>query len=149
VIIKDHLIKPETDFMKNLDQLIKEIIKRCKQEDAIVAVYLFGSAAMNRMKPSSDLDVALLLESGSEATFPLLQLDTDLEKISGRRIDLLILNRSGELLQYQVRCFGKLIFERNKHKRKKFEISGRKRYEDFIHLHNRYVKSVLYGAGHG
>ncbi len=37
--------------MKNPDQIIKEIIKRCEQEDAIVAVYLFGSAAMNRMKP--------------------------------------------------------------------------------------------------
>jgi len=135
--------------MKNPDQLTKEIIKRCKQEDEIVAVYLFGSAAMNRMKPSSDLDVALLLESGSETSFPLLQFGTDLEKISGQRTDLVILNRSGELLQYQVRRFGKLIFERDEHMRKKFEISGRKRYEDFIYLHNRYVKSVLYGASHG
>jgi len=135
--------------MKYPDQLIKEIIKRCMQEDAIVAVYLFGSATMNRMKPSSDLDVALLLENGSESTFPLLQFSTDLEKISMRRIDLVILNRSGELLQHQVRRFGKLIFERDENKRKKFEISGRKRYEDFIHLHNRYIKSVLYGAGHG
>jgi len=135
--------------MKYPDQLIKEIIKRCMQEDAIVAVYLFGSATMNRMKPSSDLDVALLLENGSESTFPLLQFSTDLEKISMRRIDLVILNRSGELLQHQVRRFGKLIFERDENKRKRFEISGRKRYEDFIHLHNRYIKSVLYGAGHG
>jgi len=135
--------------MKYPDQLIKEIIKRCMQEDAIVAVYLFGSATMNRMKPSSDLDVALLLENRSESTFPLLQFSTDLEKISMRRIDLVILNRSGELLQHQVRRFGKLIFERDENKRKRFEISGRKRYEDFIHLHNRYIKSVLYGAGHG
>lgn len=135
--------------VKNPDQIVKEIIKRCAQEDAIIAVYLFGSAAMNRMKPSSDLDVALLVESGSGAIFPLLQFGTDLEKISGRRIDLMILNKSGELLQYQIRRFGKLIFERDERKRKKFEISGRKRYEDFIHLHNRYVKSVLYGAGHG
>lgn len=135
--------------MKNPDQLTEEIIKRCAQEDAIVAVYLFGSAASNRMKPSSDLDVALLLDSESEAAFSLLKLGADLEKISGRRIDLVILNKSGELLQFQVRRFGKLIFERDEYKRKKFEISGRKRYEDFIHLHNRYVKSVLYGAGHG
>jgi len=135
--------------VKNPDQIVKETIKRCKQMDSIVAVYLFGSAVTNRMKPSSDLDVALLIESGFEATFPLLQFGTDLEKISGRRIDLLILNRSGELIQYQVRSLGKLIFERDEHKRKKFEISGRKRYEDFIHLHNRYVKSILYGAGNG
>ena len=132
-----------------MQKSLKEIIERCAQEDAIVAVYLFGSAVTNRMKPSSDLDVALLLESGFEATFPLLKFGTDLEKISGRRIDLLILNQSGELIQYQVRRFGKLIFDRDEQKRKKFEISGRKRYEDFIHLHNRYVKSVLYGAGHG
>ncbi|MBU1570361.1 MAG: nucleotidyltransferase domain-containing protein [Proteobacteria bacterium] len=136
-------------IVKNPDQLINKIIKRCKNEDDIVAAYLFGSVAMNRMKSSSDLDVALLLESGSESTFQLLQFGTDLEKISGRRVDLVILTRSGELLKYQIRCFGKLIFERDENKRKKFEISGRKRYEDFIHLHNRYVKSVLYGASHG
>ena len=59
--------------IKNPDQLINKIIKRCKQEDAIVAVYLFGSVAMNRMKSSSDLDLALLLENGSESSFPLLQ----------------------------------------------------------------------------
>ena len=147
--MKDHFIKPATDFIENPNQFTIEIIKRCLRENTIVAIYLFGSAAMNRMKPSSDFDVALLLENGSESTFPLLQFSTDLEKISGRRIDLVILNRSGELLQYQVRRFGKLIFERDKLKRKKFEISGRKRYEDFIHLHNRYIKTVLYGAGHG
>ncbi|MFH1975170.1 MAG: nucleotidyltransferase domain-containing protein [Pseudomonadota bacterium] len=107
-------------IVKNPDQLINKIIKRCKNEDDIVAAYLFGSVAMNRMKSSSDLDVALLLESGSESTFQLLQFGTDLEKISGRRVDLVILNRSGELLQYQVRRFGKLIFERDENKRKKF-----------------------------
>ena len=111
--------------MKNPDQLIKEIIKCCKQEDdAIVAVYLFGSVAMNRTKPSSDLYVSLLLDSRYEATFPLLQFGTDLEKISGRGIDLVILNRSGELLQYQVCRFGKLIFERDEHKRKKLKSAG-------------------------
>lgn len=76
------------------------------------------------MKPSSDLDVALLIESGFEATFPLLQFGTDLEKISGRRIDLVILNKSGELLQYQVRRLGKLIFERDEHKRKNLKSAG-------------------------
>ncbi len=76
----------------------------------------------------------------------MLEFSSDLEKISSRRIDLIILNRSGELLKHQVRRFGKVIFERDKNKRIKFEISGRKRYEDFIHLHNRYVKSVLYGV---
>jgi len=133
----------------NPEQAVNEIIERCKQEEAIVAVYLFGSAASGKMKSSSDLDLALLLESSSDEAFPVLKFSSDLEKISSRRIDLIILNRSGELLKHQVRRFGKVIFERDKNKRIKFEISGRKRYEDFIHLHNRYVKSVLYGASHG
>jgi len=133
----------------NPEQAVNEIIERCKQEEAIVAVYLFGSAASGKMKSSSDLDLALLLESSSDEAFPVLKFSSDLEKISSRRIDLIILNRSGELLKHQARRFGKVIFERDKNKRIKFEISGRKRYEDFIHLHNRYVKSVLYGASHG
>ena len=62
--------------------------------------------------------------------------------------DLVLLNRAGEVLKHQIRRCGRLIFERDSSKRKAFEISGRKLYEDFLYLHRNYVRMVLY-AGNG
>jgi len=74
---------------------------------------------------------------------------TDLEKVYGSRVDVIILNHAGEMLKYEVRRSGRMVFERDSVKRKKFEISGRKRYEDFLYLHQRYAGVVLYGEENG
>ncbi len=44
--------------------------------------------------------------------------------------------------QFEVRRPGKLVFERDTGFRKKFEINGRKSYEDFLYFHKRYVNHV-------
>jgi hypothetical protein len=49
----------------------------------------------------------------------------------------------------EVRRSGRLVFDRMPVFRKKFEIQGRKSYEDFLYLHNRYVNAVLYGSRYG
>ena len=74
---------------------------------------------------------------------------SDLEKAIGCRVDLVVLNRVGELLKYEVCRAGILIFERSPECRKRFEIRGRKSYEDFRYLHKRYVNRVLYGEKNG
>ena len=60
-----------------------------------------------------------------------------------------VLNDAGEVLKFEVRSKGNLIFERSREKRIRFEVLGRKTYEDFLYFHNRYVNKVLYGAGRG
>ena len=47
-------------------------------------------------------------------------------------------------LQHEVRRTGRPIFERDPVERKRFEIIGRKRYEDFLHLHRRLTRKALY-----
>ena len=71
------------------------------------------------------------------------------EKALGSPVDVVVLNRAGEILKYEVRRSGKLIFERSPDMRKKVEIQGRKSYEDFLNLHKRYVRKVLYGGKNG
>jgi uncharacterized protein len=68
-----------------------------------------------------------------------------LEKSVECPVDVVVLNRAGEILKYEVRRSGKLVFERSPEMRKNAEIRGRKSYEDFLHLHKRYVRKVLYG----
>lgn len=126
------------------DKLIEGIRDVFRQEEAVAAVYLFGSFASKKMKPGSDIDIGILLDPGKEGAFPLLDLAASLEKACGCRVDLVLLNHASEVLKYQIRRNGRLILERDPGTRKQFEVSGRKLFEDFLYLHKRYVRTVLY-----
>jgi predicted nucleotidyltransferase len=121
----------------------------CSEEPAIDAAYIFGSRARGSTGPERDLDVALLLNEGRESDFFLLSFMSSLERACECRADVVILNHAGEILKHEVRRTGRLIFERDLEKRKQFEVSGRKRYEDFLYLHRKYSGTVLYGEEHG
>jgi len=135
--------------MKTTDSIIQIVAQVCSEYPEIVAAYLFGSAARDDLRQKSDTDVAVLLDPPGEKTFPLLSFISSLDKNIGRRVDVSVLNRSGELLKYEGRRTGKLIFERSPELRKKFDILGRKTFEDFLYLHKRYVNAVLYGVENG
>jgi predicted nucleotidyltransferase len=116
----------------------------CQQQPAIMAAYLFGSAAQGTIHAASDLDIAVLLDPGAVPTFPLLTCITQLEESLRCQVDLIVLNTANDVLKYEVRKSGKLLFERSSRFRKQFEIQSRKAYEDFLYLHRRYAKTVLY-----
>jgi predicted nucleotidyltransferase len=145
--------KPSQDYLKMQDKDLQGIANKisalCSQESAIDAAYLFGSAATGKTSPGSDLDVAVLLNNASLDEFRLLAFLSSLERSCSCRADVVILNRAGEVLKYEVRRSGRLIFQRDASRRKKFEISGRKTYEDFLYLHRRHTGAVLYGETHG
>jgi predicted nucleotidyltransferase len=121
----------------------------CSKNRAVQAAYIFGSLAKRPGCKPADIDVAILVEDESASSFPLLSFITQLEKTLGLPADVVMLNRAGEVLKYEIRKSGKLVFERFPQVRKNFEIQGRKTYEDFLYLHQRYVKSVLYGGENG
>ncbi len=116
----------------------------CNQFDGIDAAFLFGSRAGEEHTVSSDVDVALLLDA-EEQNFDLLSFIVSLERKTHLTVDTIILNRAGEELKFQVRSRGVLVYEKNSVGRKNFEMKSRKYYEDYLYLHNRYVKNVLYG----
>ncbi len=113
-----------------------------------MAAYIFGSLAKGKSQ-NADVDVAVLLDSNCSQNFPILSFITELELSLECHADVVILNRANELLKYEVRRYGRLVFERSSEFRKYFEIQSRKRYEDFLYLHNRYVNKVLYGEKNG
>lgn len=130
--------------MEDLNVEVEKIRECCQREESIIAAYLFGSSVTERRRASSDIDVAVLVETEFEDNFPFLAFAASLERELKHRIDLVLLNRAGELLKYQVRKHGRLIFQKDDRKRKQFEVMGRKSFEDFLFLHNRHVKKVLY-----
>lgn len=130
-------------------EISDKISALCSQEPAIDAAYIFGSRARGSTGTERDLDVALLLKEGRGSEFSLLSFMSSLERACQCRADVVILNHAGEILKYEVRRIGRLIFERDSERRKQFEVSGRKKYDDFLSLHRKYSEAVLYGKEHG
>ena len=136
-------------MLKKISTIKKRVASICEAEPAIAAAYVFGSYAQGKNEKSSDLDVALLLNDSKIADFSTLGFITVLEKQMGCKVDVVILNKADEILKFEVRRNGILIFERSGKYRKQFEIRSRKAYEDFLYLHKKYVKTVLYGGTNG
>lgn len=125
------------------------IAEYCKQYKEIVAVYLFGSRAEDTHTSQSDVDLAILLNNKIAAEFDLLDFIVSLERMLELPVDAVVLNRAGEVLKFQVRLHGVLLYESDVRIRKEFEVTSRKYYEDFQYLHRRYAREVLYGGVDG
>jgi predicted nucleotidyltransferase len=130
-------------------EIREKLIRLCQREIAIQAVYIFGSVSLQEDKEPGDIDIAILVEEDQLPSFSVPSFISLLERTLRYPVDLVVLNRAGEVLKYEVRRTGKLIFERSPDIGKRFEISSRKYYEDFLFLHKRYVNNVLYGGRNG
>lgn len=120
------------------------IAKYCKQCKDIIAVYLFGSRTGDDHTQKSDVDIAVLLKN-KMVQFDLLDFIISLERELELPVDAVILNRAGEILKYQVRLHGVLLYESDALLRKEFEVRSRKYFDDFQYIHKRYTRDVLYG----
>lgn len=129
----------------SLQEISDNIVALFSRDEAIIAAYIFGSHGKGSPWPGSDLDIAVLVKATSLPSFSLLSLSVSLHRVFDREVDVVLLNRAGELLKREVRRTSILVFERDAEARKRFEIMGRKSYEDFLHLHRRYARRVLYG----
>lgn len=125
---------------------VEALVAYLNWQPDVVAVYLFGSVARERVGPRSDVDVAVLLRDGlsSEEMFEQrLQLLGDLGSFSDREVDVVVLNTAPLLLQQQVLKYGRVIYERDSLARIRFEVRARKLYFDLRPLRDFY-RPVLF-----
>jgi predicted nucleotidyltransferase len=112
----------------------------------VVAAYLYGSQATGRAQSGSDVDVAILLcdTEEPEATGERrLQLTVELEQACGRPVDVIVLNQAPPVLQHQALSRGKLLFERDRMARIRFEVRARQAYFDLKPMYDRHTRDLL------
>jgi predicted nucleotidyltransferase len=118
----------------------------------VLAVYLFGSQAKGKAKAGSDIDLAILLQEKPAFDYRL-EAMSKLAPLLQRDVDVVVLDQCGLIMQHQVLKYGILLFERDRRKRKAFEILSRKMYLDFLPAHRLYVakmaERLLQEASHG
>ena len=103
------------------------------REQGVAAVYLFGSVARGEARPSSDLDVAVLLEPvPARGAYDSLRLDlrAELESELGREIDFVVLNHAPPDLTHRVLRDSVLVVEPDPSARVRFEVRARNEYWD-------------------
>jgi len=100
--------------MKLLEREMETAIDRLRQESSVCSVFLHGSAAEGRLRPDSDIDLAILPTPRTHiSTQARLMLAGELELLFGRTVDLGILSTNNLIYAKEVIEHGRLLFTKN------------------------------------
>jgi predicted nucleotidyltransferase len=121
-----------------LETALREFVAAAGSE--IVAVYLFGSQARGTAGPASDIDLAILYADEPHRSLDGLPLDleADLERTLGTRVQVIVLNRAPVDLVHRVLRDGKLLLDRDRSRRIRFEVKARNEFFDLQPVLARY-----------
>lgn len=124
--------------LRRLKQLLAEELAAV--DDRLLAAYLFGSVARGMDSPSSDVDVGILLQTASsdELNGLRLTLEGDLERALRQRTQVVVLNNAPPDLVHRVLRDGRLLLDRDRGARIRFEVRTRNEYFDLLPILNRY-----------
>ncbi|HEY5619182.1 MAG TPA: nucleotidyltransferase domain-containing protein [Vicinamibacterales bacterium] len=126
---------------------VTRAVRRClaKQRD-VSAGYLFGSVAGGRARPDSDIDVGVLLDPCARRGDTLsrrLTLMAELGAALGRSdVDVVILDDAPPLLAHRVLSKGRLVFERSRAARVRFQVRTAGRYLDLVPALEMHIRSM-------
>jgi predicted nucleotidyltransferase len=117
-----------------------------------VAVYLFGSVARGEATVGSDVDVGILFAEDPPATLsaPQFAIEAALERRLGSPVQVVALNRAPADLVHRVLRDGRLVLDRDRAARIRFEVRSRNEYFDLApirRLYRRYPAPATASAG--
>lgn len=113
----------------------KTLTDYLQRRPEIIAAYLFGSVAAGKAHKFSDVDVALLLADtvdAKQAWDIRLEAMGEAETAFGRRADVIIISEVGLVFAFQILKSSKVIFERDKAFRCRYEMRVRSAYYDYL-----------------
>lgn len=108
--------------------------------EPIAAAYLFGSVARGTAGPDSDVDLAVLYAADPPGTLEArpFRLEAELERALGRPVQVVLLNDAPADLVHRVLRDGRLVLERDRSARIRFEVRARAEYFDLLPILRRY-----------
>lgn len=130
-------------------ELLQNITKKLRRDKRIIFAYLYGSAARGDMREDSDVDIAVFLQDPEDDPLLGASISLELEEITGRSVDVRIINHAPAIFINQVLKDGKLLLSGDDQLRVNFEVRNMNEYLDFLPLINEYDNKRLerYGIG--
>jgi len=106
----------------------------------VLAAYLFGSVARGGAGPKSDVDVGILFAADPPATLnaPQFAIEAALERLLGSPVQVVALNRAPADLVHRVLRDGRLVLDRDRAARIRFEVRSRNEYFDMAPIRRLY-----------
>jgi len=131
---------------RQIEQSVTEEL--ASADDRLVAAYLFGSVARGTDSSNSDIDVGILLRTAPSSGLNDLRFEVEghLERALGRRTQVVILNNAPPDLLHRVLRDGRLLVERDRAARIRFEVRARNEYFDLLPILKRYRRREAAGA---
>lgn len=115
-----------------VEDKLREYLDTHAEREGIAAAWLFGSVARGTPRAGSDVDVGVLYSEDPPRTLAGLGfgLQDDLEEALRLPVQVVVLNRAPVDLIIRVLRDGKLLVERDRSKRVRFEVRSRNEYWD-------------------
>ena len=144
----------------NLKERLPCLIEAFRKNPDINALYIFGSYARDKIKPLSDIDIAVLLKRGARDTdywdIKLKLLNKATAILGTDEVDFVVLNEAPHELRYNILKESKILFCRNEKERREFQEKAVLDYldtqalreEGFFHLKER-IREGRFGNDEG
>jgi predicted nucleotidyltransferase len=99
-----------------MNEMIHKIADYFSFRPEVVAVYLFGSYAMERQHQTSDVDIGILLDAEKSGDFieKTGEYSKDLARLTRKDIHPVVMNQAGEFLAKQIFSKDQCIHQKNK-----------------------------------
>jgi predicted nucleotidyltransferase len=128
---------------KEKEVLAEKISDILKAKEYILFAYIFGSFVSG--DGFKDIDIGVFI-SGAEGKSPLkleLKLEGEIEHAIHMPVDIRIINNAPSSFIYNILKGGTVIVDKNKSLRSDFEGMVFKKYFDFQHLRNEYLREII------
>jgi predicted nucleotidyltransferase len=124
----------------------KDNVRDLFSREEVVIAYVFGSLVKNDFSSLSDIDFAVYLDenlSDDQKYNIYIDLLNNLISILGDNIDLVLMNSSELLMNFNIIREGEIIFERSKTEKALIESKIMNKYLDIDYYHKRHVNIQL------
>ena len=135
--------------MKLNQKTVKKIIKYFSKKPEVAAVYLYGSYARGEARADSDIDLAVLVTDTRKYkgfSIPQVIISAELEKITGKKVEVQDLTACSVEFAHRVLSEGKLLTSNNEKERVNFQTSIVRKYFDLkpiLDEYNYYLAKII------
>jgi predicted nucleotidyltransferase len=121
----------KSEFFTSAESNIDIIANELKKYPKVMAIVLFGSYARNKMKPLSDIDIAVLVKDPDKS------IEAEIAGFSSNIFDVVVFHKLPLYIQFEVLKFGKTVFVKD---RKYFMQIKREVLRDYLEMSYLYEK---------
>ena len=128
---------------KKKSEELDRLLAKVRQDEEVLAVILFGSAARNEQVPSSDVDVCLVMTPKSLRPNTLSH--KRIEYMKDNSLDVRVFQQLPLYIRVRVLKEGRILFVRDEDQLYELAFRTAQAFEDFKHIYCGYLKEVASG----